>query len=201
MKLRGTATNNLNDVIQMLQMARKTGTLTLQREGKGDTVEQGTMIFQNGQIVDAGLGFLKGGDAFAKVSTWGACHFVFQASASTITPRPLMTPNPNTPNPNTPNPFTPRPAGNGSSPFHGLADRRETFNGLSPTPAAPYRLREAQEVLGYFDRLGLTRAHRQLFLLINGRYPIPELMRLSGHRANDFERLLADLERVGLVRR
>jgi hypothetical protein len=187
MKLRGTATNNLTDVIQMLQMARKTGILTLQREGKGNTVEQGTLTLQAGQIVDAGLGLITGKTAYARLSTWGACHFIFQATAPT--------------SPNMPAPYqlSPEPATGRSGPLPaiGTTGRNETL----PVSSVPTRLRDGQEVLGYFDRLGLTRAHRQLFLLINGQYTVQELMRLSGHRADQFERLLTDLEHVGLVRR
>jgi hypothetical protein len=153
MKLRGTATNNLTDVIQMLQMARKTGILMLQREGKGNTVEQGTLTFQSGQIVDAGLGLITGKTAFARLSTWGACHFIFQATAPTNTNTPA------------PHQLSPEPSMGRSGPLPalGMADRNETLS----VSAVPSRLRDGQEVLGYFDRLGLTRAHRQLFLMDN----------------------------------
>ena len=196
MKLRGTSTNNLIDIIQMLQLAHKTGKLILQREGKGDTVEQGAMMLQNGQIIDANLGLIKGKDAFDKLSTWNACYFVFQSSPDT--PNPGPTPQATTLPGRTAIPTVRR---NGATPFDGLVERKETFDELSLTSTVPYRLRDFQDVLGYFDRLGLTRAHRQLFLLINGRYSLAELMRLAGHHSDDFERLFADLERVGLIHR
>jgi hypothetical protein len=65
---------------------------------------------------------------------------------------------------------------------------------------APQRVREVNEILPYFNKLGLTRMHRQLFLLIDGNRTVPELIRLMGHRTDEFDALLADLERAGLVR-
>lgn len=51
-----------------------------------------------------------------------------------------------------------------------------------------------------FQRLGLSRAHRQLFLLIDGRRSAQELTRLIGRHPQEVLAILADLENAGLIR-
>ncbi len=68
MKPRGTVTNKLTDVIQVLQLARKTGLLTIQRDAGNNLLEQGTITFHEGQVIDAHVGQLKGEDAFKNSS-------------------------------------------------------------------------------------------------------------------------------------
>ncbi len=64
----------------------------------------------------------------------------------------------------------------------------------------PIRTREVSAILPHFNRLGLTRLHRQLFLLIDGQRSVPELILLIGHRTDEVDTLLDDLERAGLIR-
>jgi hypothetical protein len=64
----------------------------------------------------------------------------------------------------------------------------------------PQRTRAVNEILPHFNRLGLTRIHRQLFLLIDGQRSVPELIILIGHRTDEVDTLLDDLERAGLIR-
>ena len=63
----------------------------------------------------------------------------------------------------------------------------------------PYHVRQADEVLPYFTSTGLSRVHRQLFLLIDGRRPALELTRLMGRTPHEIQTLLTDLARVGLI--
>jgi len=184
MTARGTATKKLTDVIQMLQMASKTGTLLVNRDGKSNTIEQGALSLQHGQIIDASLGPYRGAEALRRLQEWQSCYFVFQApSQQGSGPLPSLQMSPAAPN---------LSAGHNSG----------------PTPAysipgggnVPLRMREIDNILPYFNRLGLSRMHRQLFLLIDGHRTVPELIRLMGHRTDEIHTLLNDLERAGLVR-
>lgn len=73
---RVTATRQLSTVINVIQLGKKTGLLTVER-GEGKTLEEGTMAFLQGQIVNATLGTLQGRDAAGALSAWQACHFSF----------------------------------------------------------------------------------------------------------------------------
>jgi hypothetical protein len=195
---RGTATDKLADVIQMLQMSRKTGILHVNRDGLGNTIEQGAIMLQNGQIMDASLGPYKGAEAFQRLQGWLSCYFVFQTSTQ-----------PN--NPSLP-PTQMSPVNRNSLPGFSnsgpLVNKGSGFNNSGPLPGGgangsrnvPQRTREVSAILPHFNRLGLTRLHRQLFLLIDGQRSVPELILLVGHRTDEVDTLLDDLERAGLIR-
>lgn len=187
---RGTATNRLTDVIQVIQIAHKTGMLQVNRDGSNKSIEQGTIYLQNGQIVDASLGPYQGIEALRHLETWQTCFFVFQPtshldgpSSAQIPPNPIMSYN-----------------GHGSSPtlpaYDSSSPTQPTFTGGN----APERLRDVNEMLPYFNRLGLSRMHKQLFLLVDGQRTVPELTRLIGHRTETVTTMLTDLERAGLIR-
>jgi hypothetical protein len=184
MMTRGTATNKLLDVIQMLQMARKTGILQINRDGSNKMIEQGAIQLQHGQIIDASFGPYTGAEALRRLQGWQNCYFVFQTVNQASNPSlPSIQMSPAKQN----------PASGYNSKSQPLPS---DFGGNN----APQRVREVNEILPYFNKLGLTRIHRQLFLLIDGHRTVPELIRLMGHRTDEFDTLLADLERAGLVR-
>ena len=56
-----------------------------------------------------------------------------------------------------------------------------------------------QGTLPDFQRLGLSRLHRQLFLLIDGKRSTQELARLIGRPHQEVLIVLADLESTGLI--
>ena len=95
-------------------------------------------------------------------------------------------------------PITPpvSPMQNGASYGHG----REPPLAVPKIFAVPSRARQAEEVLPYFNNLGLTRTHRQLFLLIDGKRNVQDLMRLMRQQSDEISALLADLERANLIR-
>ncbi|MBE3558909.1 MAG: DUF4388 domain-containing protein [Ktedonobacteraceae bacterium] len=196
MKPRGTVTEKLADVIQLLQLTHKTGLLTVERSGMGNTLEQGVIRLVNGQITDASLGPLRGAMAFDRLMSWGTCYFVFQ---------PVTTSLPSSVQSQAVSPMSsgPLPSNLNTDPLAGPVE--PVSESITPLPAAiqqvvPYRIRSASEILPYFSRLGLSRTHRQLFLLIDGQRTLEDLVRLMGHRADEIRTLLADLERAGLIR-
>lgn len=85
MKTRGTATDKLVDVIQALQLVRKTGLLTAQRDAD-DIAEVGMIAFRDGQVIDASVGQMRGADAFKKLVMWTRCHFVFEPASPASPP-------------------------------------------------------------------------------------------------------------------
>jgi hypothetical protein len=173
-KIRGTVTNRFADVVQSLQYIRKSGVLTVEREGPGDFSELGTIVFQDGRIVDAVIGSLRGADAFKKLIGWTTCRFIFEPTSS--------------------------PQSNGNM----MTRDRDSGPSTALTPAVPVnvptRVQSFQGPVPDFQRLGLTRLHRQLFLLVDGRRTLQELARLIGRSPQDVFVLLTDLQRVGLIR-
>ncbi|MBO0778416.1 MAG: DUF4388 domain-containing protein [Ktedonobacteraceae bacterium] len=190
MRSRGTVTDKLADVVQVLQMARKTGLLTVNRDGVNSSVEQGMITLRNGEIVDASVGSLRGPAALNSLMMWRTCYFVFQPLSASNTTGPLPVSSSSN------NGLTTGPI-YGREPTHPRGYQDTTPSGMYNIP---YRVREANEVLPFFNGLGLSRAHRQLFLLIDGKRTVQELMRLMGHRLDEVAALLSDLERAGLIR-
>ncbi len=186
MKTRGTATDKLADVIQSLQLVHKSGRLTVQRDGADGNTEVGIIAFRDGQIVDASVGQLRGEDAFKKLLVWTRCHFIFEPAppASIVAALP--------------------PGRSGPLPGSGRGD---TGWGYTQEPSSeylsivvvPYHSQYLQGKVPDFQRLGLSRLHRQLFLLIDGRRSTQELTRLIGRHYHEVLAVLADLESAGLI--
>jgi Domain of unknown function (DUF4388) len=78
---RETTTNNLADVIQVIQIGHRTGTLTVER-GETNAFEEGMIVFVNGQIIDAKCGQQNGPVALGWLTTWTTCRFSFIVDAS-----------------------------------------------------------------------------------------------------------------------
>lgn len=185
MKLRGTATEKLADVIQMLKLVHRTGLLRVQRYTGDNSIEEGAIRFQNGQVLEASVGPFQGPDAYNKLLQWTTCHFVFEALSSSTSPSlPAVS-------------ASPVPPGSRNTTGALAHDTQELPAAYA---AIPYRLWHIQEVLPDFQRMGLSRVHRQLFLLIDGRRSIYELMTLIRRHPQEVFALLADLERASLIR-
>jgi hypothetical protein len=182
MHSRGTATDRLADVIQTLQIAHKTGFLTANRDDMGQAPEQGIITFQSGRIIDASVGSDRGERALSKIMTWRKCYFIFQISSHDMTSRNSTIPSNN-------------------SIAKGYKPEKEVSNTSIPKFGIPYRTQQGNEALPYFSSLGLSRMHRQLFLLVDGKRSERELMQLTNRRLEEIDTLLTDLERVGLIRR
>ena len=193
-----TETDSLANVIQVISLGRKTGTLTVERR-IGSEAEKGIIIFVNGQMTEASVRQLTGVAAFQWLSTWGPCLFTFTSGeVSTHQGSSSPVPHGSRPVPDT-NPrlrTQPLPISKGH-------DMHAT--GPQPVPAsvqtAPYHLRPLDDGLQRIAFAGLSRAHRRLFLLIDGFRPTTELIRLMGRSQAEVESLLQDLERAGVIRR
>src|ERR1700730_16853631 len=71
-----TITNSLANVIQVIQLGRKSGVLTVER-GEGMTFEEGVITFVNGQTVDAQTALYNFQDALRWLGSWGTCRYEF----------------------------------------------------------------------------------------------------------------------------
>ncbi len=81
---RETVTDRLANVIEVIQLGRKTGQLSVER-GAGNTYEEGYISFLNGQIIQAVTGWRRGQEALNWLSDWGTCRFTFIPDTSART--------------------------------------------------------------------------------------------------------------------
>ena len=75
-KPRVTATDQLANVIEVVELGRRTGLLSAER-GSGSVHEEGEIYFLHGRATYASLAGLRGREALAAMSRWGACRFSF----------------------------------------------------------------------------------------------------------------------------
>jgi Domain of unknown function (DUF4388) len=163
--------DKLSDVIHMLQLTRKTGQLSVEHVRGGNVAEQGTIFFVNGQITQASTGTYQGASALEKLQAWEGCHFAFCPGASQPSSQEVSQKNNGTPQE--------PPA----------------------VPIPPYRLQGIDKVLPRFSRMGLSRVHWHLFLLVDGHRSVSQLARLLGHSMQETNTLLLDLERAHFIQR
>lgn len=176
MKQRRTATERLADVFQVLQLARKSGLLTVERDSSDEGPTEGIVKILNGKIVDASAGPYRGNQALDVLRSWGSCYFTFQASSSLNSSLP-------------------------DTPPGGAQDNNESRTAASSRGSAPHRLHQVDDALPDFRRMGLSRTHRQLFLLIDGQRTLQELARLTARSLPEVDASLSDLERAGLIQK
>jgi hypothetical protein len=211
-------TDRLVSVISSIQRERRSGVLTVKR-GEGIFLEEGTIVFANGQISQASVGRLRDSAARNWLSTWESCRFLFVPTSSEsgvhdsqpslpakgrATSLQGLRPPPHMTNTRRPGPQTPMPSSLEGQEGPRLAGERETIekNGRIDTPAsaAPYPTLQHDAALRLIEQQGLSRVHRQLFYLIDGHRSIVDLVRLTGKRGSELYKLLGDLERAHVIR-
>jgi Domain of unknown function (DUF4388) len=180
LKIRGTPTDSLSDVIQSLQLIHKSGLLTVERDGPGNTSELGRIAFFHGQVTDAEVGRLRGPEAFSNLLIWRNCCFIFEPTSTT------------------PSSFHLSPTQQNSQVPERSHKEVPSNNSTAPR-IVPYRTQHMERIVPDFQRLGLSRMHRQVFLLIDGKRTSQELARLTGRNPPEIFALLVDLERTGLT--
>ena len=197
---RGITTDQFINVLQVIQLGRKTGRLMVER-GEGMQREEGEILFDCGHVVNAYNGQLTGEAALIRLKTWGVCRFIFMNTSMerTTGPLPELHSFPSTDHllwqESSPHPSMP---GN-----HQSSEWRSMTGPLPPTAAArgPYRLYHAEEGVQLIMQANLSRLHRHLFLLLDGQRTLAELTRLLGRRSEDVQQLLLDLEWIGVIQR
>jgi len=82
-KPRVTVTDRLANVIEVVELGRRSGLLSVER-GAGAMLEEGDIYFVTGRAIFATLAGLRGREALAMLGQWGDCRFSFDPTA----PRP-----------------------------------------------------------------------------------------------------------------
>ncbi len=175
---RYTATDQLANVIDAIQLGRKTGLLTVTR-GEAHRREDGCIIFVSGQIARAFVGNRIGSEALRMLMSWTFCQFLFQAD---IPPDVVL------------------PGGNPQTAALYKAMETPANERASPLALIPQRLRDTNEAIYEMEQRGLTRVHRHLFLLLDGQRSVKDLVVLIGRSPDELIVLLRQLEQVGLIR-
>jgi DNA-binding MarR family transcriptional regulator len=65
----------------------------------------------------------------------------------------------------------------------------------------PKQMVPVEVALRLLKREGLSRAHKHVFLLIDGQRTVEELARITRRQTSELSQLLDDLERIGVVQR
>jgi len=175
---RETLTDSLANILQILQLGYRSGTLEVEREA-GNTIEEGYIVFVNGRAVDAQLQPYRGMEALRALQTWGSCRFAFLDANN-----PGMVP--------PPRPSPTRPLSSGS-PVPTNAQWRTT-----PAPF-PRRLPAGDAAIAHPEFAHLQRTQRRLLLLVNGQRHVSELARLLALGPAEVQSLLDTLMREGLI--
>lgn len=188
---RETQTDSLADIIQILQLGYRSGTLTVER-GENGAMEEGYLVFVNGKVVDARAGQYIGIAAFNYLKSWKSCRFsLSESSTEPLAPAsPQQTYSPGNPPPGG------VPPGRTTTPLPPSLPA----NFVGPGARGPLRLQAGEFALQHPDSSHLQRTHRRLLLLINGQRRLDELARLMARSPDEVRILLNELEQAGLIR-
>jgi hypothetical protein len=203
-----TLTDRLANVIQVIQLGRKSGTLIVERSS-GNSLEYGTVYFVNGLMTQASAHQLRGLAAFQWLNTWGSCRFTFTPSESAATTTKLHSLRPDQ------IPASEHETFQDTGPTMRIQAQAKAFldshtdNNLdhphdlslqTPSGSIPSQVRLLEDALQRIERMQLSRAHRRLFLLIDGHRTTTDLARLMGRRQVEVDALLRDLERADVIK-
>jgi Domain of unknown function (DUF4388) len=204
-----TLTDRLANVIQVIQLGRKTGTLSVERSS-GNSLEQGTVYFVNGLMTQASAHQLRGLAAFQWLNTWGSCRFTFTPSDSAVATNRLVSirlgqvPASKHEGFQDTDPTIRIQAQARAFSSSGTENNQNRHHGISPqnvSGSIPNQVRFLEDAVERIERMKLSRAHRRLFLLIDGHRTTADLARLMGRRQVEVDALLHDLERADVVKR
>ncbi len=193
---RGIATDKLANVIQVIQLGRKTGILQVER-GEGTKLETGSITFMQGQITHASSGTRSSQAALVWLNTWNACRFTFTPTEPERLTGPLSA-LPHTPK-GAPSQEKFPPLSAPPSPVRPSQQLNNSQGTPSPAMRIPYRTCPIDEAQRRLAQAGLSRTHRHLFLLVDGHRSLPELVRLIGRKPEEVQKLLYDLEYIGVL--
>ena len=84
-KPRVTATDQLANVIEVVELGRRTGLLSVEHDS-GSQHEEGEIYFLKGRATYASMAGLRGREAYVAMSRWGPCRFSFDRAAASPIP-------------------------------------------------------------------------------------------------------------------
>jgi hypothetical protein len=221
-KARDTATDRLSNVIEVVELGRRTGLLSAER-GMGPSLEEGEIYFVSGRPIYAAVGQLRGREALATLGQWGACRFAFDITTPSPSPNLSGVLSPVEASGSQPGATPPRVAASGvgwrfpagpppSSPLPpagqstpGAAsmpwgdDQRRSAPAGGPLGRRPRRSPDVRDLMAVVTTYNLSRSHRTILLLADGSHNVLDLARLASKSVDEVTQLLADLESRGLV--
>jgi hypothetical protein len=191
-----TTIDSLSEVILTLAYGGMSGLLIARRENDPQA-EEGKILFSQGKIVEATAPYRMGADALAWMRTWKGCVFSFHPSEESqhmlaVSPKVLDN------RIGTGKIAAPRrepPAGGVS----------ETAKGTVVLPNAqfsgrvPYRIESNEKALQWLKAARHSRLHRHVFLLVDGRRSVDDLVRLTGHGRDEVISCLRDLKKLRII--
>jgi hypothetical protein len=209
------STARLVHIISSVQRGRGSGELTAWR-GEGILYEEGSIVFANGQVARASTGRRRGSEALNWLSTWDNCSYRFvpawEEAKANQPPLPIQEkstgtlaygPPANPPNSSPSTPQTPLPDSLAEQKMPRIAGARARSEGKGPAgipaSAVAYPTLQLAAALRLIEQHGLSRGHRQLFYLLDGRRSIADLERLMRKGRSEISELLQDLERVHAI--
>ena len=90
-KPRVTTADRLSNVIEVVELGRRSGLLTVER-GSNQALEQGEVYFSQGRAIYALVEGLRGREALTVLAGWGQCRFAFEPNASRPAPNVVAPP-------------------------------------------------------------------------------------------------------------
>ena len=201
-------------VIQAIQLSRENGVLIAKRGG-GVSAEEGRIVFTNGRITEVKVNKRNASDAFNYISTWENClvsfisqdpskgiAYLFEKSsqvASAVSEEQKKADVPASPLPkgvravheHHQNQSHTTPA---SNPSLSLSPPKQ-----ESVPSIPSLIQPLPIALRKIEQMGLSRAHRQLILLIDGKRSIEDLAHTMGRTVENMQELSQDIMRLGLI--
>jgi Domain of unknown function (DUF4388) len=219
-KPRVTATNRLSNVIDVVEMGRRSGMLSVERGG-GSVLEVGEIYFVSGTPTYAGLAGLRGREALLALGNWGPCRFAFDTESTPPPPNIVVTdPTLHAAQRNQPS-STPHLGSRIPAAGNRMTGRLQTgplgprqtsslnqYGSYTPPGAhangdslgrRPRRAPDVRDLMAVVTTYNLSRNHRTVLLLADGEHSILDLARLSSKSVDEIAGLLADLESRGLV--
>jgi hypothetical protein len=191
---REITTDRLVGIIASIKMDRRSGQLTVRR-GEGSSVEEGMLMFIQGQITQANIGRRHGPEALNWLSTWRQARYTFTPLTSDEDVH-LTAFSTNLPSSSL--------GGVATNPRLSTApvntDSLESPHPLARAYGVPYTTADLTEATIHIKKAGLSRSHRRLFLLIDGHRSALGLVPLMGKSAEEVRNMLHDLEWLGIVR-
>ena len=190
--------------IQSIQLRRGSGLLIAKR-GEGASVEEGRILFVNGQVTEAKIGRCTGSEAFNRLSTWENCQFSFilqhssQEERLSLTDKDAMKSLSPTVESDKLHNTQSLLEGNGRSPEMPSYYSQVTSTQGNRYPGIPQSSKKLSAVLQMIEQKGLSRTHRRLFLLLDGTRSINELAPLIGRTPDEVLALLHDLELANVL--
>jgi hypothetical protein len=225
-KARDTSTDRLSNVIEVVELGRRTGLLGAER-GSGASFEEGEIYFVGGQAIYAVVAHLRGREALAALGQWGSCRFSFDTEAPRPAPnlapvtapvggfpqRGMVSPQRGAlPQRGMPSGFgwstpggvpaqPPSPSASEPGPSSGVwgSSWPSVGPGTGPLARKPRRSPDVRDLMAVVSNYHLSRSHRTILLLADGSHNVLDLARLASKSVDEVTQLLAELEARALI--